>query len=85
VVFAASTHLSLNAPNALVQESVRAFYNGWYTKVMTAIPEVKHGFVTNFPLTGTYGLWFGLDPTGAPLLLRDASTTDVYALTLEEK
>jgi galactonate dehydratase len=46
VVFAASTHLSLNAPNALVQESVRAFYNGWYTKVVTAIPQVKHGFVT---------------------------------------
>ena len=29
VVLTASTHLSLNAPNALVQESVRAFYNGW--------------------------------------------------------
>ena len=39
----------------------------------------------NFPVTGTYGLWFGLDPTDAPLMLRDASTTDVYALTLEEK
>jgi galactonate dehydratase len=46
VVFTASTHLSLNAPNALVQESVRAFYNGWYRKVMTAVPQVKNGFVT---------------------------------------
>ncbi len=46
VVFAASTHLSLNAPNALVQESVRAFYHGWYAKVMTAVPKVKDGFVT---------------------------------------
>jgi galactonate dehydratase len=46
VVFAASTHLSLNAPNALVQESVRAFYNGWYANVMTALPKVKDGFVT---------------------------------------
>ena len=46
VVFTASTHLSLNAPNALVQESVRAFYNGWYKDVMTAIPTVKDGFVT---------------------------------------
>jgi len=46
VVFTASTHLSLNAPNALVQESVRAFYNGWYPKVMTAVPKVKDGFVT---------------------------------------
>jgi L-alanine-DL-glutamate epimerase-like enolase superfamily enzyme len=46
VVFAASTHLSLNAPNALVQESVRAFYNGWYLKVVTAVPKVQNGFVT---------------------------------------
>lgn len=46
LVFTASTNLSLNAPNALVQESVRAFYNGWYKDVMTAIPTVKDGFVT---------------------------------------
>ncbi|MBV8673503.1 MAG: serine/threonine-protein kinase [Acidobacteriaceae bacterium] len=39
----------------------------------------------DFPFTGTVGFWFGLDPIGAPLLLRDASTTDVYALTLEQK
>lgn len=46
VVFAASTHLSLNATNALFQESVRAFYRGWYPEVMTAVPKVEHGFVT---------------------------------------
>ncbi|HLH03441.1 MAG TPA: mandelate racemase/muconate lactonizing enzyme family protein [Bryobacteraceae bacterium] len=46
VVYMASTHLSLNAPNALVQESVRGFYNGWYPEVMTAVPEMKDGFVT---------------------------------------
>jgi L-alanine-DL-glutamate epimerase-like enolase superfamily enzyme len=45
-VFTASTHLSLNAPNALVQESVRAFYNGWYKEVVTALPRVKNGYVT---------------------------------------
>jgi serine/threonine protein kinase/Tol biopolymer transport system component len=39
-----------------------------------------------FPFTGTADfLWFGLDPTDAPLMLRDVSTTDVYALTLEGK
>ncbi|HUA16558.1 MAG TPA: hypothetical protein VMG31_14780 [Verrucomicrobiae bacterium] len=38
-----------------------------------------------FPFAGTFSLWLGLDPTNAPLILRDASTTDVYALTLEEK
>lgn len=46
VVFTASTHLSLNAPNALLQESVRAFYKGWYRDVMTAIPKMDGGFVT---------------------------------------
>jgi galactonate dehydratase len=46
VTFTASTHLSLNLPNALVQESVRAFYNGWYSDVVTAVPKNDNGFVT---------------------------------------
>ena len=52
VVLTASTHLSLNAPNALVQESVRAFYNGWYKDVVTALPEVKNGHITVPPGPG---------------------------------
>jgi len=35
--------------------------------------------------TGTAGSWMGLDPTDAPLLMRDAGSKDIYALTLEEK
>ncbi len=35
--------------------------------------------------TGYYGIWFGLDPTDAPLLLRDIGTSDIYALRLEQK
>ncbi|HEX2183698.1 MAG TPA: mandelate racemase/muconate lactonizing enzyme family protein, partial [Rubrobacteraceae bacterium] len=35
VVFTASTHLSVNLPNALVQESVRAYYTGWYKELVT--------------------------------------------------
>lgn len=46
VVFMASTHPSLNATNALIQESVRAFYRGWYPEVVTALPVVDGGFVT---------------------------------------
>ena len=46
VVLAASTHLSLNAPNALIQESVRAFYRGWYRDVVTALPPVSRGRIT---------------------------------------
>lgn len=52
VVYTASTHLSLNAPNALIQESVRAFYNGWYKDVVTALPQVSSGFVTVSDLPG---------------------------------
>jgi galactonate dehydratase len=46
VVLAASTHLSLNAPNALTQESVRAFYKTWYRDVVTEVPPVKNGMIT---------------------------------------
>jgi serine/threonine protein kinase/Tol biopolymer transport system component len=35
--------------------------------------------------TGYYSVWLELDPTDAPLLLRDIGTSDVYALTLEQK
>ncbi len=52
VVLAASTHLSLNAPNALVQESVRAFYRGWYRDLVTALPEVRNGRITVPPGPG---------------------------------
>jgi galactonate dehydratase len=46
VVFTASTHLSVNLPNALVQESVRAYYTGWYKELVTALPTVADGYVS---------------------------------------
>ena len=52
VVLAASTHLSLNAPNALVQESVRAFHRTWYREVVTALPEIRNGMITVPPGPG---------------------------------
>jgi galactonate dehydratase len=52
VVLAASTHLSLNAPNALIQESVRGFYRTWYRNLVTAVPEVKDGYITVPPGPG---------------------------------
>ena len=52
VVLAASTHLSCNAPNALIQESVRAFYTGWYRELVTALPEVKDGMIAPPPGPG---------------------------------
>jgi galactonate dehydratase len=45
VVFTASTHLSVNLPNALVQESVRAYYTGWYKELVTELPIVADGHI----------------------------------------
>jgi L-alanine-DL-glutamate epimerase-like enolase superfamily enzyme len=44
VVFAASLHFSIWAPNALVQESVRAFYTGWYKELVMNVPQPVRGF-----------------------------------------
>jgi L-alanine-DL-glutamate epimerase-like enolase superfamily enzyme len=45
VVLMASVHLSMNATNTLVQETVRAFYTGWYTELVTTVPRIEDGFV----------------------------------------
>jgi galactonate dehydratase len=37
------THLSSHLPNALVQESVRAFYTGWYRELVTDLPRIEQG------------------------------------------
>ncbi len=50
IEFATAVHLSINAPNALIQESVRAFYTGWYTELVTVVPQVRDGYI--YPLTG---------------------------------
>jgi len=46
VVYMASCHFSLHARNALIQESVRAFYSGWYRELVTNLPIVENGEVT---------------------------------------
>ena len=52
VVLCASTHLSLNAPNALIQESVRAFHRTWYRDLVTALPPISNGQITVPPGPG---------------------------------
>jgi galactonate dehydratase len=59
VVMTASVHLSLNCPNTLVQETVRAFTSGWYQEVMTDLPDIRDGFV--YP-SGRPGLGTALQP-----------------------
>ena len=52
VVLTASCHLSINAPNAVIQESVRALYTGWYTDVMETLPQVVNGMISPPPGPG---------------------------------
>ena len=44
VVLIASLALALNAPNAIFQEVVRAYYTGWYTELVTELPRIENGF-----------------------------------------
>ena len=50
VGFAAAVHMSFSQPNTLIQESVRAFYRGWYTQLVTAVPRIEGGYV--YPMEG---------------------------------
>ena len=52
VVLTAATHLSLSMPNALFQESVRAFHRTWYRHLVTALPEIRGGMITVPPGAG---------------------------------
>ena len=40
-----SVHLSLNAPNALIQETVRAYNATWYKDIVTNLPNIDNGYV----------------------------------------
>jgi galactonate dehydratase len=60
IVFIASIHLSLNAPNTLVQESVRAYYTDWYRDIVTEMPRIEKGYI--YPMQGA-GLGTKLQPS----------------------
>jgi len=44
VTFIASIHLSIHCSNALIQESVRAYYRGFYGDLVTELPRIEEGF-----------------------------------------
>lgn len=60
VGFIAGIHASFSQPNTLIQESVRAFYKGWYNELVTTMPVIKNGYV--YPMDG-YGLCVELLPS----------------------
>lgn len=60
ISFAAAVHMAFSQPNTLIQETVRAFYTGWYKDLVTAVPRIDNGFV--YPMEGT-GLCVELQPS----------------------
>ncbi len=38
VTYAASVHLAFATPNCVIQESVRAYYHGWYAEMVAGLP-----------------------------------------------
>ncbi len=50
VGFIAGIHASFSQPNTLIQESVRAFYTGWYNELVTTMPVIRDGYV--LPMEG---------------------------------
>lgn len=52
VVLTASTHLVCNVPNALMQETVRAYYTGWYRDIVTEMPAIGGGQISPPPGPG---------------------------------
>ena len=51
IVWIANLHISLAFPTAMILESVRAFYNGFYKNLVTNLPKIENGFA--FPMAGT--------------------------------
>jgi galactonate dehydratase len=59
VVLAANVHLMMASANALLAETVRAHYHGFYRDAVTVLPRIERGFV--YPLAGP-GLGTALAP-----------------------
>jgi galactonate dehydratase len=59
VTLTANVHLAVNAPNALIQEIVRASFSSWYGELLTDLPKVERGYI--YPLKGP-GLGTRLQP-----------------------
>lgn len=43
VVLTTSVHMAVSTVNACIQETVRAFYKGWYRELVTELPMIEEG------------------------------------------
>lgn len=73
ISYAAAIHMAFSQPNTLIQESVRAFYTGYYRELVTVVPEVVDGFIR--PMEGP-----GL---GTELLPSVFDRPDIHRLRIE--
>lgn len=55
----AGVHTAVSQPNTFIQETVRAYYRGWYADVVTDLPRIVDGYV--YPMEGP-GLGTALQP-----------------------
>lgn len=76
VTFAAVCHLTMSQPNAVIQESVRAFTRTWYNDLVTGIPAITDGHLT---LNDEPGLGLTLTDRldGSDVLRRVTRSTEV--------
>lgn len=59
VILAASVHLDMHLPNAVIQETVRNFMRTWYLDLVDTLPVVQNGHIT---ASETPGLGMSLRP-----------------------
>ena len=59
VALAVGAHFSVANKNALIQETVRAYYTDWYNEIVVGLPEIGGGRITP---PATPGLGVELQP-----------------------
>jgi L-alanine-DL-glutamate epimerase-like enolase superfamily enzyme len=59
VNYVADVHLDFAVTNCMIQETVRAYIHGWYSRLVTALPRIENGYV--YPPDGP-GLGTALKP-----------------------
>jgi len=71
-----------------VDQFMAAYKNqGSFNHILNQITEQAERIadLKDWHLTGFFNFSLTLDPTNAPLILREMGSNDIYALTLEEK
>jgi len=52
VALAVGAHFCVATKNALIQQTVRAYYTDWYNEIVTGLPSISHGYISPSPAPG---------------------------------